>query len=257
MSHIDGFSAPCEQAPVNISVGMDSRAFQRILIVDRDPQLADSLRVKLADAGFEVTVLASVDDALEAIERRSPHLVMMDWDLPPTATLSLLRRVRGFAGKGGTRLIALSELAGEQHVVSGFELGIDDYVVKPYSVPELVARVRAVLRSTRSEESDPNCLQFRQLRMDTGEGRVVVQHGAVKLRAIEFKLLEFLLRNPERAFHRDTLLRRVWGAQSSANVRAVDVTVQRVRRALEPYGYERYLQTIRGIGYRLSATESG
>jgi two-component system phosphate regulon response regulator PhoB len=257
VAHIEGLTAISGQAPVNFSAGSVRSLSQRILIVDRDPRVADTLKIKLADAGFEVTVLASVDDALALIDRKNPHLVMVDWDLPGLVTMPLLRRVQRSAGEGTTRLIALSEMAGEQHVLSGFELGIDDYVVKPYSVPELVARVRAVLRSTRSVESDPHCMQFRQLRMDTSEARVMVQQGVVKLRAIEFRLLEFLMRHPERAFHRDTLLRRVWGAQSNTHLRAVDVTVQRVRRALAPYGYQRYLQTIRGVGYRLSATEPG
>jgi two-component system, OmpR family, phosphate regulon response regulator PhoB len=233
----------------------DPRRAQRILIVERDSQSMQLLSSKLAQAGFAVTMLDRSEDAFAAIDHHNPHLVMLDWDLPGVISVQLLRHLQALAGDRAPRLIALSAFSAEQHVVSGFELGIDDYVVKPFSVAELVARVRAVLRSARFGEEDPNYLEFCQLRMDASEGRVTVRDGTVSLRGMEFRLLEFLMRHPERAFSREALLRRVWGHDCRADQRAVDVTVQRMRRALSPHRCEGYVQTVRGVGYRLSASE--
>jgi len=228
-------------------------AERRVLIVEHDGESTTALQLKLAQAGFKVSTLIPGEDARAAVDRDHPHLVMIDWDLPAVIAIDLVRHIRRDTTFKGPRMIALSSFASEQHVVSGFELGVDDYVIKPFSVPEVVARVRAVLRPMRPAREDSNYLEFRELKMDAGEGRVTVVDKAISLRNMEFQLLQFLMRRPERACSRESLLQHVWGSDCRAGMRAVDVTMQRIRRALAPHGCGDYLQTIRGVGYRLSA----
>jgi two-component system phosphate regulon response regulator PhoB len=208
-------------------------------------------------AGFRVSTVDGLENPCDIVDRERPHLVMVDWDLPGVIIMNLVRHLRSDANAEGPRLIALSSLATEQHVLFGFELGVDDYVVKPYSVTELVARVRAVLRPTRRTRLAEHHLHYGRLRMDTAQRRLTVQDQTIALRNLEFVLLEFLMQRPERAFSREVLLRQVWGTDSHTGLRAVDMTVQRVRRALTPYGCVDYLQTVRGVGYRLCTPESG
>jgi two-component system phosphate regulon response regulator PhoB len=226
----------------------------RILVIEQDSEMREPLQTKLAQAGFTVITLKRGEDAAAVIDRDHPHLVMLDWDLPGVVAMDLLRYVRRETTSRTPRLIALSAYSGEQQVVAGLELGLDDYVAKPFSAREVVARVRAVLRPLASNRDTAECLEFHGIRMDAGEGRVTVRDRTVSLRTMEFRLLEFLMRHPERAFQRDHLLRSVWGRDSRAEMRAVDVTVQRIRRALVPHKCDSFLQTIRAVGYRLSAS---
>ncbi len=225
----------------------------RILIIEQDSQMREPLQSKLAQAGFTVTTLKHGEDAAAAVDRERPHLVMLDWDLPGVVAMDVLRQVRRDKASRTPRLIALSTICGEQQVVAGLELGLDDYVAKPFSAREVVSRVRAVLRPFTTIRDEALYLEFHRLQMDAGERRVTVRDRVVSLRAMEFRLLEFLMRHPERAFHREHLLQQVWGNDSRAEIRAVDVTVQRIRRALLPHDCDAYLQTIRAVGYRLSA----
>jgi two-component system phosphate regulon response regulator PhoB len=225
----------------------------RVMIIENGAQPERSLQPKLAQAGFKVSTVNHLENPCDAVDRERPHLVMVDWDLPDMIIMNLVRHVRNHALSAGPRLIALSSSASEQHIVSGFELGVDDYVVKPYSVVEVVARVRAVLRPSLRHKAENGYLQFHQLRMDTAQRRLTIREQTVGLRHMEFVLLEFLMGRPERAYSREVLLRQVWGADSPAGLRAVDMTIQRVRRALGLHGCGEYLQTVRGVGYRLSA----
>jgi two-component system, OmpR family, phosphate regulon response regulator PhoB len=229
----------------------------RVLIVDGDVHSAGSLRSRLASAGIEATTPDYGEDTLAAIERSDPQLVVLDWDLPSVVTMSLLRHVQQRAASGrSVRLMAVSTYAGEQQVVESLEQGIDDYVVKPYSMLEITARVRALLRPLgRADERPPVC-EFARLLLDVGEVRATVSGRAVSLRATEFRLLEFLVRHPERAFRREQLLRNAWGRGSTADVRAVDVTIQRIRRTLAAHDWGGHIQTVRGVGYRLSSSSA-
>jgi two-component system phosphate regulon response regulator PhoB len=254
ITHTHGSAAPSESVPFPVAERQATE--RRVLIIENDSASVAALHSKLSQAGFKVSTAVRGEDARAAIERDSPHLIMIDWDLPAMIALDLVRHVRRDASHKGPRLIALSSFAGEQHVVSGFELGVDDYVIKPFSVPEVVARVRAVLRPMRGHGEESAYLEFRELQMDAASGRVTIIDKTITLRNMEFQLLQFLMRRPERAYSREALLNQVWGGDSDAGMRAVDVTIQRIRRALAPHGCGGYLQTIRGVGYRLSAGES-
>ena len=239
----------------------DGYRSRRILIIERDPQCVQTLSWKLTHAGFSVLTVGSSEEARAAIDRLPPHLVLLDWELPQNTTHDLLRRIRK-AGARAPRVIALSSFADEEHVVGGFGHGVDDYIVKPFSVPEVVARVRSVLRTMRVVDDDVDYLKLGAIRIDVntsrqaGIGRMIVNGCAVPMRAVELRLLEFLMRHPERAFQRAALLGRVWGRTSRLEVRVVDLTIQRIRRALKPHGCDDYLQTVRGVGYRFSASSA-
>jgi two-component system phosphate regulon response regulator PhoB len=187
----------------------DPDAHRVLMVIERDAESVPALRSKLAQAGFKVTFADRGEDAVAAIDRDHPHLVMLDWDLPGMITMDLVRHTRRHSTSQVPRLIALSAFASEQHVVSGFELGIDDYVVKPFSVAEVVARVRALLRSLFKVRDDSEWVEFGRLRLDAAEGRASVMGRPVELRGMEFRLLEYLMRHPERAFSREQLLERV------------------------------------------------
>ena len=225
-----------------------------VLIVERDAAAVEALQAKLAQAGFGVTTLFDSNLTLATIERERPDLVMLDWDLPGVVAVDLVGCIR--RAKFGTppRVIILSNRNDEHQVVTGFECGADDYVIKPYSVPEAVARVRAVLRSCQHEPDQSHLLSFRELQINVRDVSLTARNHPVALRATEFRLLEFLVRNPERVFTRTQLLDRVWARESSAEERAVDVTVQRLRKSLARHHCAGYLQTVRSVGYRISAT---
>lgn len=225
----------------------------RILIVDPDAQSSRLLEGSLAQAGFSVMALEEGEDPIAAIDRHNPDLVMLDWDLPGVVTLDLVRHVRTNVPIRRTRVIGLSAFSREQQIVAGLEMGLEDYVVKPYSLPELVARVRAVLRTMRQAGRETDRVECGVIELDPAEGRVLARQQIVHLRTGEVRLLQFLMQHPGRLFTREQLLEAAWGRDRSASERAVDVTIQRIRTALEPHGCDGYLQTVRGLGYRLSA----
>jgi two-component system phosphate regulon response regulator PhoB len=228
---------------------------QRVLIVEGDGHSAEALGHGLTQSGFAVRTLVTGEDPVKAVAAHHPHLVILDWDLPSVVTMALVRCAASQSDRNDTpRLMAVSSHAGEQHVSEGLDLGLDDYVTRPYSLPEVLARVRALLRPGSWVSEQPRLLEFHGLKLEVSEARAFVAGQRVHLRAIEFRLLEFLMRHPERAFTRTQLLDQAWGRERSADERAVDVTVQRIRKTLQSYNWSDYLQTVRGVGYRLSAT---
>ena len=232
---------------------IDPRApARRVLIVDRGADTAQSLERNLCQAGFQVSTLGGDEPLATAIRDSNPHLVMLDWDLPGAMAFDLIRNIRQSGADGAPRLIILSALSGDDQIAAGFELGADDYVVKPFSIAEVVARVRAVLRTVDRRHDDTPVLRFHNLELSVDDARVRVGDAVVRLRAMEFRVLEFLMRHPGKAFSRAALLDRVWGDASRAQERAVDVVVQRIRKSLAEHRCEGYLQTIRSVGYRLS-----
>jgi two-component system, OmpR family, phosphate regulon response regulator PhoB len=225
---------------------------KQILIVDRDVAAVEPLRQKLSDAGFAVRAIADGAAAVTAVAERPPHLVIIDWNMPGLAALELIHGVRRVRAPQAVRLIILSDLSGEQDVVTGLNLGADDYISKPFSLREVVARVSAVLRSHPLERQDP-ALSCDELVLDAATNRVTAHGELVNLRGVEYRLLEFLMSHAGRTFNRTQLLAHVWGDDSEVDERTVDVNVQRLRRILSEPGYEAYIQTVRGFGYRFAA----
>src|SRR5580700_264631 len=225
---------------------------KQILIVDQDVAAIEPLRQKLGEAGFIVRAITDGSAAVTAVAERPPHLLIIDWNVPGFAALEVIQRLRKAKSPQSIRLIILSELSGEEHVVTGLNLGADDYITKPFSLREVVARVCTVLRCHpyRDQSSTLSC---DDLVLDGSTNRVTAQGRLVNLRGIEFRLLEFLMSYRGRTFNRTQLLAQVWGGDSEVDERTVDVNVQRLRKTLAESGYEAYIQTVRGFGYRFAA----
>jgi two-component system phosphate regulon response regulator PhoB len=224
---------------------------KQILIVDRDVAAVEPLRQKLSDVGFIVRVITDGSAAAAAVAERPPHLMIIDWNMPGFTALDLIQGIRSARSSQSVRLIILSALAGEQNVVAGLNFGADDYIAKPFSLREAVARVCAVLRS-RPRETHSETLSCDSLVLDSSTNRVTAGGRRVNLRGIEYRLLEFLMANLGRTFNRTQLLTQVWGDDTEVDERTVDVNVQRLRKILSGCGYEAYVQTVRGFGYRFA-----
>ncbi len=228
---------------------------KQVFILDRDIGAAEGLRQTLTNAGFSVSTLSDSTGALTAVYERAPDLVLIDWNMPGAAGVEILQAVRRARAGKTIRLIILSALASEQDVVRGLSLGADDYIVKPFSMREVLARVHAVMRP-RASEQETSRLSCDQLVLDAATKRVTAGGRPVSLRAVQYRLLEFLMLNPGRAFNRAQLLAQVWGSDTSVDERTVDVNIQRLRKILEEPGYGTYLQTVRGFGYSFGAPAS-
>jgi two-component system phosphate regulon response regulator PhoB len=225
---------------------------KQILIVDQDVASIEPLRQKLGEAGFVVRAITDGSAAVTAVAERPPHLVIIDWNMPGLAALEVIQGVRRARVPQAVRLIILSALSGEQDVVTGLNLGADDYIAKPFSLREVVARVCSVLRSHHFED-ERSTLSCDDLVLDGSTNRVTAQGRSLNLRGVEYRLLEFLMSHPGRTFNRSQLLTQVWGGDSEVDERTVDVNVQRLRKILTEPGYEAYIQTVRGFGYRFAS----
>ena len=229
---------------------------KQILIVDRDLAAVEPLRQKLCDVGFAVRTIGDGSAAAAALAERPPHLVIIDWNMPGFAALEVIAAARQVRTPQAVRLILLSALSSEPDVVTGFELGADDYITKPYSVREAVARVFAVLRS-RPHSSEHHCsvISCGGLMLDMSANRVTARGRLLNLRGFEYRILEFLMSNFGRTFNRAQILREVWGGDSEIDERTIDVNVRRLRKILAEPGFEAHIQTVRGFGYRFANPE--
>jgi two-component system phosphate regulon response regulator PhoB len=224
---------------------------KQILIVDRDVACVEPLRQRLSEVGFTVRVITDGCAAITAVAERPPHLVIMDWNTPGLAVLEVIQGVRRARLPHVIRLIILSTLDGEQDVVAGLDLGADDYVAKPFSLREVVARVCSLLRTYHHGDRG-SVFTCGDLVLDGSTNRVVASGRVLNLRGIEYRLLEFLMSHPSRTFNRTQLLAQVWGGDGDIDERAVDVSVQRLRKVLSVPDCDAYIQTVRGFGYRLA-----
>lgn len=227
---------------------------QTVLIVDDEPDLVDVLEFNLQNEGFETRRAMSGREGLEqALQSPIPALMILDLMLPDFSGTELCRRLRANPRTKDTPILMLTARAEEYDRVVGFEVGADDYVTKPFSIRELILRVRAILRRSEqlsSEEGPPEATRRHgRLRLDEAAHRVWVDESEVNLTALEFKLLATLLDRAGRVQTRDTLLSDVWGMQPGITTRTVDTHVRRLRVKLGDA--ENYIETLRGVGYRL------
>jgi two-component system phosphate regulon response regulator PhoB len=226
-------------------------AARKVLIVEDEAPIRQMIAFSLTRAGFEVDEAADCSSARVRIADGRPDLVLVDWMLPDASGLELTRSLRRDEASSGLPIIMLTARAEERDKVTGLEGGADDYITKPFSARELIARINALLR--RAVPDEDIVLEAGDLHLDPASHRVRVGAREVDLGPTEYRLLKFLLENPERVFSRGQLLDRVWGSNVYVEERTVDVHVRRLRQALEPYGADKYVQTVRGAGYRLSA----
>jgi two-component system phosphate regulon response regulator PhoB len=226
-----------------------------VLVVEDEPALLTLLRYNLEHEGFEVGEAVDGEDALLMIEERIPDLVLLDWMLPTLSGMEVCRQIRRNTEAGNLPVIMLTARGEESDRVRGLDCGADDYVVKPFSPNELMARIRAVLRRLRPALS-ANVLEFGDLVMDLAAHRVSRADGAIHLGPTEFRLLKHLLEHPRRVFSREQLLDAVWGPDVFLETRTVDVHVRRLRQALNKGGGADLIRTVRAAGYALDPEKS-
>ena len=229
---------------------------KRILIVEDEPAIRDMVAFALRKAEYEPIHAGDAREAQTAIVDHVPDLILLDWMLPGSSGLELARRWRKDALTRDVPIIMLTARGEENDRVSGLEAGVDDYVVKPFSARELLARIRAVLRRSREDDEDGS-VGIGALRIDGAAHRVFADNNGetqpVQIGPTEYRLLHFFMTHPERVYSRSQLLDHVWGGSVYVEERTIDVHIRRLRKTLEPHDLDGMIQTVRGAGYRLSA----
>ena len=223
----------------------------KVLVVEDEPAIRELLKVNLVDAGYEVRMVADAESGLRELGESLPDLLLLDWMLPGKSGLLLAKELRADARTRELPIIMITARTDEADKVAGLEAWVDDYVTKPFSPRELKARIKSVLRR-RAPEAAQEPLAVGALKLDPTTHRVTVNEKSVPLGPTEFRLLRFLLARPERVHSRTQLLDHVWGDHVYIEERTVDVHIRRLRLALEPFGQDQLVETVRGSGYRLA-----
>ncbi|MBX3715911.1 MAG: phosphate regulon transcriptional regulator PhoB [Burkholderiales bacterium] len=223
----------------------------QILVVEDEPAIQELIALNLEQAGQRPVMASSAEQALERIQEALPDLVLLDWMLPGQSGLELARRLRGDARTKKLPIIMLTARGDEEDKLRGLETGADDYITKPFSVKELQARIKAVLRRRAPEITD-DAVEYHGLRLDPASHRITGKGKDLAMGPTEFRLLHFFMTHPERVYSRTQLLDQVWGDHVFIEERTVDVHIRRLRSALEKSGHHAFIQTIRGSGYRFS-----
>lgn len=228
----------------------------KILIVEDEPSQLELLAYNLAGEGYDVFKAETGEDALMILEETEIDAILLDWMLPQLSGLEICRQIKRSKRTKNIPVIMLTARGEEEDKVRGLDIGADDYIVKPYSLKELMARVRSALRGAASTASLAR-LSFENVLMDIRRHTVSVDEAIVSLGPIEFKLLRVLMESPRRVFSRDQLLERVWANKLEVETRTVDVHIGRLRKQLETKTKTNYIRTIRGFGYSLDTVEQG
>jgi two-component system, OmpR family, phosphate regulon response regulator PhoB len=224
---------------------------KRILIVEDEASIRDMIAFALRKADMEATHAADARAAQLAIANQPPDLILLDWMLPGMSGLELARRLRKEELSREIPIIMLTARGEEMDRVNGLEAGVDDYVIKPFSTRELIARIKAVLRRSLGDDG-AGTIEFGGLRIDGPAHRVFAGNAAVAIGPTEYRLLHFFMTHPERVYSRAQLLDHVWGGSVYVEERTIDVHIRRLRKTLEPWQLDGLVQTVRGTGYRLS-----
>ncbi|MGH8709261.1 MAG: phosphate regulon transcriptional regulator PhoB [Burkholderiales bacterium] len=222
-----------------------------VLVVDDDAAIRELLTANLRDAGYRVACAGNAAETETQLREARPHLALLDWMLPGTSGLMLARQLRADARTAGISILMLSGRGDEQDKIAALESGADDYVVKPFSMRELLARIKAVLRRRTPQLAD-EVVEFGGLHLDPAARRASAGGShELQLWATEFRILHFFMTHPGRIFGRARLLDEIWGDHVFDEERTVDVHIRRLRQALAPSGHETLIETVRGVGYRL------
>jgi two-component system, OmpR family, phosphate regulon response regulator PhoB len=220
-----------------------------ILIVEDEPEIQHLIAVNLQHAGYRAMRAASVPEAESVMRDTLPSLVLLDWILPQTLGVTFAKRLRGDQRTTNIPIIMLTGRSQESDKVAALDAGVDDYVTKPFSPRELLARIKAVLRRYAPQRTD-DVAEIAGLKLDPAARRVTCCGRDIELGDIEFRMLHFLMAHPERVYSRAQLLDQVWGDSVFVEERTVDVHIRRLRQALVPANRERLIETVRGTGYR-------
>lgn len=226
-----------------------------VLIVDDEAAIRDMLKVALEMADFRCLEAKNAYEAQVSMTDFSPDLVLLDWMMPEVSGIELLRRWRRHPETKNIPVVMLTAKTETENLVTGLDAGADDYISKPFSPSELVARIKAILR--RSDDGDSQGpIKVSDMVLDPEARLVTVGSNPVSLGPKEYKILEFFLHHQNRAYTRDQLLNNVWGANVYIDERTIDVHIRRLRKALASHGYDAYIQTVRGFGYRFASPEA-
>ena len=223
-----------------------------ILIVEDEKPIREMVSFALGRAGYDLVEAGDVTEAFEQMSQKLPDLVLLDWMLPGASGIEFARRMKRDELTRDVPIVMLTARGEEEDKVSGLEAGADDYITKPFSPRELMARIKAVLRRA-SPEDDGGVIEVAGLKLDPESHRVIGGDVDVEIGPTEFRLLSFFMTHPERVFSRTQLLDRIWGRNAYVEERTVDVHILRLRKALMPSGFDGLIQTVRGVGYRLSS----
>jgi two-component system, OmpR family, phosphate regulon response regulator PhoB len=222
-----------------------------ILIVEDEPAIQELLSLSLTQAGYTTMAALSVEQAMLLLREALPDLIILDWMLPGMSGIEFARRLKSDEFSRNIPIIMLTARGEEIDKVRGLEIGADDYITKPFSPRELNARIKAVLRRLAPQMTD-DPIEAGGLRLDPATHRVTGNGNPLDLGPTEFRLLHYLMSNPERVHSRSQVLDRVWGDRVFVEDRTVDVHIRRLRQALSATGHEELIQTVRGVGYRFS-----
>jgi two-component system phosphate regulon response regulator PhoB len=222
-----------------------------ILIVEDEPAIAELIELTLTRSGHQTLHAESVGEAIQLIDQVIPDLALIDWMLPGSSGIELIKRVRSNKRTSTMPIIMLTAKADEDDKLIGLDKGADDYITKPFSPKELVARIKAVLRRRAPQLTD-DIVESNGLQVDPVTHRVTGNGKALVMGPSEFRLLHFFMTHKERVHTRTQLLDQVWGDHVFVEERTVDVHIRRLRQALEKTGHDIYIQTVRGAGYRFS-----
>ncbi len=228
----------------------------KILVIEDEPSQVELLRYNLSRQGFEVVVAMDGEDGLNAATEDPPDLILLDWMLPSLPGVEVCRQLRRNKSTREIPIIMLTARSEERDKVRGLDIGADDYVTKPYSIKELIARVHAALRRPRVS-AHGNKVSAGPIEIDLERHVVTCRDKPIALSAIEFRLLVTLVQSPERVFSRDQLLDMVWGISADVETRTVDVHIGRLRRVLKLEGLSGLIRTVRGFGYAFQPTQDG
>ncbi|MDE0646252.1 MAG: response regulator [Gammaproteobacteria bacterium] len=223
-----------------------------VLVVEDEPDVCELLRFTLSRAKFDTIVASTAEEALQILENRLPSIAVIDWMLPQMSGIELTKRIRTNPITEDLPVLVLTARQEEKSKLEGFSSGADDYVTKPFSPKELIARIKALLRRIKITNETLNVLG---IELDPIARAVTVNGTPIHLRPTEYRLLEIFMRQPNRAFKRDQLLDLVWGRTAYVFERTVDVHVLRLRNALKPFKHDQLIKTVRSVGYRFDMRE--
>ena len=227
-----------------------------VLLVEDEDAIREMVAGALGRAGFSVVEAGDASQAEAMLKELTPSVILLDWMLPGISGIEIARRIRRQDATKAIPIIMLTAKSEETDRLTGFEVGVDDYVSKPFSVRELVARVKAVLRRAEPVTQE-GPIEVDGLRLDPVSHRVTGRGEPVRIGPTEFRMLKFFMHNQERVFSRGQLLDNVWGDNVYVEERTVDVHVRRLRKALSPHGLDKLIQTVHGTGYRFSRQLDG
>lgn len=222
-----------------------------ILVVEDEDAIREMLVMALSQAGLNVVAVGSAEQAQQALAENLIDLILLDWMLPGISGIELARRLKNDAGYKDMPIILLTARGEEEDKIRGLEIGADDYVTKPFSPKELIARVKAVMRRS-GKLTDSGLLNVGDLTLDAEQHRLTIAGRSLEVSPTEFRLMQFFMSNPDKVYSRTHLLDQVWGRSVYIEERTVDVHIRRLRKILAEYQREELIQTVRGFGYRFS-----